>query len=72
MFTLENRGVSVVSDVDDTMKISNVPKKAELMKNTFLSEFKPAPGMSALFNRLLVDHHHEDISFHYVSARFVT
>lgn len=39
----------VVSDIDDTIKISDVRNKSELLKNTFLRPFRPAPGMPELY-----------------------
>lgn len=39
-------GWSVVSDIDDTIKDSNVLDKQELLRNTFLREFKAVPGVA--------------------------
>lgn len=58
------RGVSVISDIDDTIKISNVLDKKELMKNTFMKPFKAAPGMVKLYQKL----QKQGAVFHYVSA----
>ena len=44
-------GLSIISDIDDTIKESNVIHKRELMLNTFLREFVPVEGMSALYQR---------------------
>ncbi|HEX20627.1 MAG TPA: DUF2183 domain-containing protein, partial [Acidiferrobacteraceae bacterium] len=57
-------GLSIISDIDDTIKISNVLDKKELMSNTFLRPFKAAPGMAALYRSL----HRQGAVFHYVSA----
>ncbi|NNE23158.1 MAG: DUF2183 domain-containing protein [Rhizobiales bacterium] len=57
-------GVTVISDVDDTIKISNVPDKQALLENTFLKPFAVTPGMPALYKKLAGEGHH----FHYVSA----
>lgn len=57
-------GLSVISDIDDTIKISNVLDKKELMSNTFLRPFKAAPGMAALYRKL----QKQGAVFHYVSA----
>jgi hypothetical protein len=57
-------GLSVVSDIDDTIKISAVRNRGELLANTFLRPFRPVPGMARLF-RTLAD---SGTSFHYVSA----
>ena len=34
----------VVSDIDDTIKISNVPEPRELIINTLFRPFRPTPG----------------------------
>jgi len=39
-------GVSVISDLDDTVKLSEVTDRAKLLENTFLKEFEPVPGMA--------------------------
>lgn len=58
------KGLSVISDIDDTIKISGVLDKKVLLENTFLKEFKPVPGMSRLYHRWEL----EGAVFHYVSA----
>lgn len=62
---IEESGVTVVSDIDDTIKVTNVLDRSEMMKNTFLEEFHAVEGMSSLYRRLREDH---DAAFHYVSA----
>jgi phosphatidate phosphatase APP1 len=42
-------GVTVISDVDDTVKISEVTDKKRLIANTFLKEFQAAAGMAELY-----------------------
>ena len=59
------RGVSVVSDIDDTIKISNVLDKRELIANTFAREFRAAPGMADLYRAWAAG---GNIVFHYVSG----
>ncbi len=58
------RGVSIVSDIDDTIKHSQVTDKSELLKNTFLREFRAVEGMPELYSRLA----DSDVAFHYVSG----
>ena len=58
------KGISVISDIDDTIKISNVLNKRELVRNTFFREFRPAPGMTALYRKWKL----QGASFHYVSG----
>lgn len=61
---LPANGLSVISDLDDTIKASNVLDKKELLKNTFLRDFETVEGMSELFKHLAVAGN----TFHYVSA----
>ena len=61
---LHDTGVSVISDIDDTIKISNVRDKKELIRNTFLREFESVAAMSNLYQ----DWYLQGASFHYVSA----
>lgn len=39
-------GVSIISDIDDTVKITGVTSKRDLMDNTFYREFAAIPGMA--------------------------
>ena len=61
---LQREGVSVISDIDDTVKHSNVVSKKELLANTFLREFQFIEGMSELYNQWA----EQGASFHYVSS----
>lgn len=58
------QGVSVISDIDDTIKHSQVTSKSELLKNTFLREFTAVEGMPELYADLAK----LDVAFHYVSG----
>jgi hypothetical protein len=58
-------GVSVVSDVDDTIKISDVLDRKKLMQNTFAKPFEPVSGMPELYQRWGRE---KGVTFHYVSA----
>ena len=57
-------GLSVISDIDDTMKRSDVPCRSELLVNTFLREFESVPGMSELYRHWA----EQGAKFHYVSS----
>src|SRR5262245_46252500 len=57
-------GFTVISDIDDTIKISQVRDKKALLANTFLKEFEPVPEMAALFQEWAG----AGASFAYVSA----
>jgi phosphatidate phosphatase APP1 len=61
---LEERGVSIVSDVDDTLKHSNVPNRRDLFRNTFERAFVPIRGMPELYRACAL----RGAAFHYVSA----
>ena len=58
------KGLSVISDVDDTIKISMVTDRGALLRNTFLRPFEPVEGMSAVYRRWAA----AGATFHYVSA----
>lgn len=57
-------GVSVISDIDDTIKISRVLDKSELIRRTFLKEFEAVPGLAKLYST----HARAGHAFHYVSG----
>jgi hypothetical protein len=57
-------GISVISDIDDTIKISQVLDHAQLLANTFLREFRPVPGMAALYQAWA----ETGVQVHYVSS----
>ena len=62
---LEETGWSVISDIDDTIKVSRVQDREALLRNTFAKRFQAVPCMAAVYaywartNAAL---------FHYVSA----
>jgi hypothetical protein len=62
---LEPTGLSVVSDLDDTIKISHVRQKCELMRRTFCKDFEAVPGMAEVYQSWAERH---GARFHYVSA----
>ncbi len=57
-------GLSVISDIDDTIKISNVLNKKELIKNTFIRPFAPVEKTPEFYSHLA----NQNVSFHYVSG----
>jgi hypothetical protein len=58
------RGVTIISDVDDTIKISDVTDRRELIKNTFVRPFRAVPGMAAQYQAW----DKQGAVFHYLSA----
>lgn len=61
---LGETGVSVISDIDDTIKISEVRNREALLLNTFCRPFAEAPGMAELYR----EWRKRGWQFHYVSA----
>ncbi|HZB45641.1 MAG TPA: phosphatase domain-containing protein, partial [Pyrinomonadaceae bacterium] len=61
---VEPRGLSVVSDIDDTIKITEVPAgKRIVLRNAFLRGYAVVPGMVEKYQG-----HGGDVMFHYVSG----
>lgn len=44
-------GVTIVSDIDDTIKITNVVHKKAMLRNTFMKDFQPVPGMAQVYQK---------------------
>jgi|GEM_PF-431460 len=67
---LEPEGVSVVSDIDDTIKVTHVPAgKKTVLQNTFLREFRATEGMRERYLNLIKEQGESaDVCFHYVSG----
>jgi len=63
-YLLEPGGVSVISDIDDTIKDSQVLDKKKTLEKTFLEEFEAIPGMSEAYNAW----QEQGAAFHYVSS----
>jgi phosphatidate phosphatase APP1 len=57
-------GFTVISDIDDTIKVSQVRDKKALLVNTFLREYQPVFGMPALYQEWA----RAGAAFYYVSA----
>ncbi|MEM7152954.1 MAG: App1 family protein [Myxococcota bacterium] len=61
---LADEGVSVISDVDDTIKVTEVHDRKAMFENTFLRDPVAVPKMAAVYERWA----EQDVAFHYVSA----
>jgi hypothetical protein len=61
---IDDEGISVISDIDDTVKVTNVGNRRELLANTLLREFSAVPGMAEVYRRW----QEAGTAFHYVSA----
>lgn len=60
---IETNGLSVVSDIDDTIKITEIPAGAKVVvRNTFFRNFMAAPNMAKIYQTW------NGASFHYVSG----
>jgi hypothetical protein len=57
-------GLSIISDIDDTVKISEVTNRKKLLKHTFYLDFKVVPGIAKLYSELLK----ENGALHFVSS----
>lgn len=64
VFLLERTGTSVVSDIDDTIKVTSVVNRRELLANTFLRDFASVDGMSKVYRNWS----ESGFDFHYVSS----
>lgn len=62
---IDKQGISVISDIDDTIKISQVRDKRALLSNTFYRPFRAVANMAELYRRILQQ---KNVTFHYVSA----
>jgi len=65
IYLVEDTGLSVISDIDDTIKVSEVHDKKVLLLNTFFRPFKPVPGMAMAYQAWAKS---AGTKFHYVSA----
>jgi phosphatidate phosphatase APP1 len=61
---LPRHGVSVVSDIDDTVKDSEVSDRRELLNNTFIRDFRLVDGMAETYRTWAKS----GAEFHYVSS----
>ncbi|MBC8868488.1 MAG: DUF2183 domain-containing protein [Planctomycetes bacterium] len=57
-------GISVISDIDDTIKISEVADKKKLLLNTFFRPYRAAPGMAKVYREWA----EKGVQFHFVSC----
>jgi phosphatidate phosphatase APP1 len=61
---LEPTGVSIVSDIDDTIKFTDVGNRRRMLQNTFLRPFATIEGMAPRYQQWAA----ENAAFHYVSS----
>ena len=63
---IDPQGVSIISDIDDTIKLTNVLDRREMTRNTFARPFIAVPGMAEVYARWLKTT--PGGAVHYVSA----
>lgn len=60
---IPSTGISLISDVDDTIKITEIPAGSRIViRNTFFKEYTAAPGMSNFYRDFDLD------AYHYVTG----
>ena len=59
------QGLSVISDIDDTVKVTQVRDQQQMLLNTFARDMKPVPGMAQHYRDLARD---PQTRFHYLSS----
>ena len=57
-------GLSIISDIDDTIKMTEATSRREMLANTFLRPFEVVEGMVELYQAW----HAQGADFHYVSS----
>jgi phosphatidate phosphatase APP1 len=62
-----DKGITVITDMDDTIKVTDILNHAEKLANTFLRPFRAVPGMPDLY-RSWLEALGPGIHFHVVSA----
>lgn len=61
---IDRDGISVISDIDDTVKHTQVATRKDMLANTFLHEFATVPGMVELYQKW----QQQGAAFHYVTS----
>jgi phosphatidate phosphatase APP1 len=61
---INDHGISVISDIDDTVKITQVTDHARMFENTFYKPYEAVPGMANVFQQWSL----EQTPIHFVSS----
>lgn len=64
VFLAERNGISVVSDIDDTIKLTEVNSRRRMLQRTFSEPFSAIDGMAQVFQKWA----EQGALFHYVSS----
>jgi phosphatidate phosphatase APP1 len=67
VYVSDETGFTVVSDIDDTIKITEVKNRKEMLRNTFVRPFRSVPGMAELYTNWKKQFG-EQIQFHFLSG----
>ena len=69
---IASTGMSVISDIDDTIKVSDVTDRKAMLRRTFFEPFEQVPGMARLYNHWATapggSRGSSPVSFHFVSS----
>jgi len=49
IYLCDDDGITFISDIDDTIKITEVTSSTQTLINTFSGDFKPVPGMAEIY-----------------------
>lgn len=61
---IEPEGLSIISDIDDTVKVTHVASRRRMMAMTFLEPFDAVPGMAERFRTWIA----EGAALHFISS----
>lgn len=64
VYVYRPQGVSIVSDIDDTIKESDIGDRQSMLVNTFLREFRAVPQIADVYREWAL----KGADFHYVSS----
>jgi phosphatidate phosphatase APP1 len=64
VFLAQERGWSVISDIDDTIKLTDVCSRRKMLRRTFVEPFESIEGMADVYRRWST----QGALFHYVSS----
>ena len=64
VFLVPPEGLSVISDIDDTVKLTEVLDRDKMLNNTFVKPFQALPGMADLYQRWAKS----GAMFHFISS----
>jgi hypothetical protein len=67
-FLLKDKGISIISDIEDTIRISGLRNKTLFFENTFIKPFQAVPSLADLYNHWKKTLANKDVNFHYVNG----